>query len=479
MSLQSALSIALTGLQTSSAQIQLSSANIANAHTAGYTKKTAVVDSIILGNQSAGVNIASYQRASDTGLTNALNSSTSLAGLTNTSYNYLTQVQSILDASSDNPALSSAISNFQTAWTAYSTAPESTAAQQTVISAGTTLASAIKTISSKVASLAIQVQNDTASTLSTLNNDLGQLQTINNEVISAQSSGQPIADLQDKQDQLVQSISTMTSVVVMHRDNGSIALYTPGGTPLIDGDAEVFGLNGGVITRSSGQNVTSSLTGGSIQAEVNFADTSNAAAISTDPGTGVIAKLQSQLTKLVDAFTNSSGSTASLFGAAYSSAVTASTASGSSQSASTVASSFFTVTNDGSGNPDVSTFNVKSTLLNGTNVLPQTGAAAISNSFTATATYTASGLAANNVTYAQLGTAILSNFQQAANTLQASSTDATTQQSYYQSTFSNTTGVNIDNELVNLTALQSAYAASAHVISTIQAMLTALENTIQ
>ena len=95
-----------------------------------------------------------------------------------------------------------------------------------------------------------------------------------------------------------------------------------------------------------------------------------------------------------------------------------------------------------------------------------------------TGTFSANGLNVNNQTYAGIATSILSGFQQQANTLQSSSQAATAQQTYYQSTLSNKTGVNIDAELVDLTNLQNAYAASAHVITTIQSMLTTLEGVI-
>ena len=262
---------------------------------------------------------------------------------------------------------------------------------------------------------------------------------------------------------------------VIPRNNGSIALYTQDGTALLDNSAQTFTYNGSSVINSSGQDVTAALSGGSLQAEINFGSTSSAAASSTDPGTGVLTKLNAQISKLVDAFTDSSGGTTSAFATAYSGAVTASTATGASQSGDTLASTFFTVSNGSNGQPDPSTFAVTASLLNGTAELPQTNASTIAASFDATQSYTASGLSASGVTYTQLGTAILSNFQLAANTLQTSSTNATTQQSYYQSSLTTATGVNVDSELVNLTTLQNAYAASAHVISTIQSLLSTLE----
>jgi len=72
----------------------------------------------------------------------------------------------------------------------------------------------------------------------------------------------------------------------------------------------------------------------------------------------------------------------------------------------------------------------------------------------------------------------LSGFQQAANTISSQSSTASTQQTYYQNTLTSQTGVDTDTELVNLTNWENSYAASAHVISTIQQMMQTLENMV-
>jgi flagellar hook-associated protein 1 FlgK len=245
----------------------------------------------------------------------------------------------------------------------------------------------------------------------------------------------------------------------------------------VDGNsAKQFSFNGTAIVDSNGTDVTTAFSGGSLQAATQFIDTSTAGAASTTPGVGVIAKIQSQLSAFVGSLTSTSSSTS--FASTYAAAVTASTATGATQAGQTVATSFFTVALGSGGQPDPSSFAINTTLPAGTAVLPQTGIQAIANSFTAVANYTASGLSAPSSTYAGLAASILSSFQQTANVINTQSTAATSQQTYYQQTLSNKTGVNTDTELANLVAYQNSYAASAHVISTVNQMLTTLMSTI-
>jgi flagellar hook-associated protein 1 FlgK len=471
-SLTQALSIALSGLQTSSSLISLAGNNISNAQTAGYTDKTADLASVTYGSNFGGVNIAGYSRATSLALTNNYNTSTTTAGYTSTQNGYMQQVQTILDSTSSDPQLSSDVANFASAWNQYASAPEDDIQQANVINAAQTLVNDVNSVSSQVTQLGISVDTDITNNVATLNGYLQQVSSLNSELSAASTSNQPTADLQDQMDQLVNKISGLTSVTVQSRPNGQSALYTPSGQLMVDGTSvQNFSTastgTGLIIVSQNGSDVTSAFSGGSLQAALQFVDTSTSAANSTTPGVGTIAKLNAQITALTNAFTDTTNPNS--FASTYAEAVTSSTATGAPQAGDDVASTFFTTSGS---------FAVNANLLSSAASLPQSGVQAIASSFNNTQNYTASGLSASNATYATLTTAILSNFQQAANNISTLSTTATSQQTYYQQALSNATGVNIDTELANLVAYQNSYAASAHVISTVNQMMTTLMSVI-
>jgi len=317
-----------------------------------------------------------------------------------------------------------------------------------------------------------------STTVKTLNTDLAQVQNLNVQIATAQANGQPTVDLEDQRDQAVTAIAAITNVQVMTRANDGIALYTPGGTALLDGQPQVFSVTGGsTVTNAVGADVTAQLTGGSLQAQTDFLSTSG----SNAPGVSVVSNLQSQLQN----FTNMFISTATgSFASTYNNATPTNTGE--------QGTSFFTATLASNGLPDVASFAVNASLVSGATAVKQSAAAAVNSTFSATnlaintsttpatttSTFTAAGLTANNQTYSGIANAILSGFQQSANTIQSSSATATTQQTYYQNALSSESGVNTDTELVNLTNWQNSYAASAHVISTIQQMMQVLENMV-
>ena len=472
MSLSGALSVALSGLQTSTTVAQIISGNIANAQTAGYTTKKANLDAVSNGPSMGGVQVGSYGRASDSVLSATLNGATANASYLGTQNSYMSQVQSILNSSGNPPAFASAVSNFQAIWTQFASAPENSTQQQSVITAGQQLAQTVSGIATQVSSLQTQVQSDLSNTVATLNTSLTQVQNLNNQIAVAQANNQPSVDLQDQRDQAINAVAAITNVQIMQRDNGQVALYTPGGSMLVDGVSQAFSVTGSTVTNALGVDVSGMLTGGKLQAQSDFVSATN----TSGNGAGVIAKLTSQLQNFANMFVSTATGG---FSNTYSGTTTA-------------ANGFFTATIGSNGLPDLSTFAVNSAIVNGTTAVNQTTAAAVSNTFTATnvaintatspqstsSTFSATGMNLSNQNYIGIATSILSGMQQASNTIQSSSTTASTQQTYYQNALSSETGVNTNTELVNLTNWQNAYAASAHVISTVDAMFKTLENMV-
>jgi len=477
-SLAAALSTALTGLQVSTAQMQLTSNNIANAQSPGFAAKSVTLSPIVNGTDVGGVDIASYNRATNVALTTSYNNSTSDASFQNTQNGYIKQVQALLGSTINPPPLENAISTFQSAWTQFQSAPENTIQQEAVIQAGSGVATQVQTISSGVITLTNEITADINIGLSTLNTDLNQIVSLNQQIHSAGPTSAAAGNFEDQRDLLINQIASVTNITVQPRADGQIALYSPSGVLMLDGStqAENFTYNGVDVVASNGQIVTNALTGGSLQAQLQFIAPAAVGNVSSSPGNQVLSKLSSQMAMLANAFTDTTNPTS--FESAYDNATTG---------AGELASGFFQVNTLPSGLPDPTSFSVNPSLLNGTSAVKQASGTAVVSALATNQTFPPAapaglglGLPANsNGTYADMGNAVLGYFQQAANSLSSSSQSATQQQGYYQQAVANATGVNVDSELIALTTLQNSYAASAHVISTVNQMFTDLINILQ
>lgn len=469
-SLLSTLSIAQSGLSAVSSQLQVTSSNVSNAGTAGYTRKSTLLASATLGDVGGGVNVIGFTRNADSVLFTSLSKATSNASFRETQNDYMQRVMDLLGlSSSDDPPLSSNITAFVKAWTALETEPESSVAQQQVINAGMNLSEEVRRVSSGVEDLDRQNFKELGSTLTDLNNYLSEISDLNAKISSAQTGGMASGDLEDDRDQLLLKISKMLNITTLSRGNGQIAIYTNSGYQLLDGSSiSSFSYDGTSVVSDSNPtfSLNGTLTGGSIEALVNFRDSSAAAAASTDQATGVLQKLRDQLDLIADAFlttTTTATSGEDTFAAAYNS--------GAAQ-AGELASGFFT-------GADRTDFAVNSALTGGTAKIKFASIGAVVDSLLdSTRAFSASGLTTTGASYASLATASLTDFQQAANTLSTLGTTASDMVSYLNEKYSNKTGVNVDEEMIALIILQNVYTANARVLSVVQDLFKTLQTIV-
>ncbi|MDD2325547.1 MAG: flagellar hook-associated protein FlgK, partial [Alphaproteobacteria bacterium] len=279
MTLAAALNISLSGIRTTSLQLEQTASNISNASSEGYTTKKINTTSASLGTIGGGVLVSGFSRSENAALFTTLSSATSDASYRATQDNYLQQVMDIWGtSSSDNPAISSVVADFINSWNTLSATPESQINQRQVVSDAEALCDEVQRLAGEVESLDRQCANDITSTIADLNSYLQQVQDFNIKIAQAENSGFSSGDQKDQRDQIVLKIAALMDVTVMERPNGQIALYSDSGYQLVDGaTVRDFSYNGTIVTNSSNTSLSlnSALTGGKLQALIDFrADTS-------------------------------------------------------------------------------------------------------------------------------------------------------------------------------------------------------------
>lgn len=466
MSLESALTISMSGIRAASTQLELTASNISNASVEGYTKKKTITTPAVLGSVSGGTQVSGFTRAENTPLFTTMTKATSNASMLDTQNEYLTQVQDILGtSSSDEPNLSRYITDFVNAWTELSASPESLVCQQQVIQNGSNLADEVNRLASQVEALDRQCYAEIDSTIADLNSYLQQVQDLNSKIGMTINTGLSAGNLQDQRDQLVLKISEITGVTVLDRPNGQIALYTASGYQLVDGSSvRQFSYDGTDVSATSNPalSLNDALSGGSLEALVKFR--SDTTPTSTEPATSVIQKLRGQLDEVVDAFTTLATTATTgedSFAGAYESAAA---------NAGELDTDFFT----GTTRID---FAVNASLLNGTAAVKSGVASEVTDAILdGTRSFSTAGLNITGASYSSYVTSVCAGFQQAAANVQTLYENAETTRAYLEEKHTNETAVNVDDELVNLVSFQNAYAASAHVMSVINTLFSKLEN---
>lgn len=458
MSLISALSTSLGSLKTLQQSVSVISNNIANAGTAGYTRKEATLESILLGADFGGVKISGYSRSSNDTVLNAAIETASDANKRGTQNDYLSQVQQLFGSNIDNPIVSSALDKFSAAWAKLQASPEDVSAQREVVQRGKEFAAEVRRLAAGVENLDRSIQKDLSDTTVELNAALKKIKELNDAITTAAGLNQPYGDYQDQRDQQLQKLASYTGIKVFQRDQSRIAVYTADGYMLLDGSARQFDFDGTNIKLSGTTNaVTSNLSGGKIEALYKMRYDGSPATASTDGSEEVIRKLRSQLDTLASAFLSTS--TSGTFGYAYDNGAANASASPTEQ-----ATGFFT----GSGR---TTIDVASGLLDGSRSVKVGAAAGVVASFTDySRSFSPDGLSASSVSYGGYAQAIVSAAQQAASNAKSLSETAKTQSQYYDERLKNDTGVNIDEEMIQLQIIQNSYQANARLVSVINTM---------
>lgn len=452
------LTLALAGLDVTRARIDTITRNISNAQTEGYVKKT---DSQTVGNLGQ-VTLGPIQRNVSESLLRSLRDTTGTQNQLQTQVTLLSQLETAFGTPSANSSLSSQITNLQNAFQDVSINPEKSSLYSTVISSATSVTQTLHQLSQTVIDTGKNAKTQLSQAVTSVNQTLVTLNEVNNQII-AHSGNEDTSDLQDQRDQLLGTLAGFMDITTFSKPNGAIGVYTRDGKPLVDSSVATIALGGptGVTwsipgTASTSVNVQSGTIGGLL----NLQNTT-------------LPAVQGQLDDIARALTvEFNAINVPIF---YQPGVTPF------NPASTVGyASIIAV------NPTVTQSTIHDgavpaqTLVAGAPLAPGDTTfidKAIALFNRTNVSFTASGLPASG-NLAQVAT----DFITGESALRANAEDAlnseTTLRQTLQSKLSSESGVNVDDEVAQLSVLQNAYAANARVLQTSKDMFTTLFNAI-
>jgi flagellar hook-associated protein 1 FlgK len=245
-----------TGIQTSlrallaqQRALDVTSHNVANASTVGYSRQEALLaaaDPLTIAAGGAtgaaaqlgtGVDVVAYQRVRDSFLDLQYRRQNMSLGEETARSDSLSQVELALAEPGEN-GIATALSNFWNAWSTLSNSPESAAAKQSLLDKSRTLAEAINGLQVTFSEARTEANDELASLTASggevarITNDLKD--TLN-AIRDAEKTGAKPNDLYDRRDLLLDSLSTLGQVSVTASPAGGddIAL---GGVTIIDSD---------------------------------------------------------------------------------------------------------------------------------------------------------------------------------------------------------------------------------------------------
>jgi len=448
----SLLAIAASGAAAAEVALDVTGQNIANANTQGYVEEG--VDDVEVSSSStwstandvslSGVTVSGIVRNADTFLqTNARDTASNTAGATAT-VSGLTDVETAVEDS----GVFKAIGTFQNALTSLAQNPTDSSTRATVIQDGQSMSSAFQIAAQSLSSAQTGLQSEVSNGVNQINTLATQLATINTQ-LSATSGGisansnittSDRASLLDQRDSLLDQISQFGNIATTLNSDGA-ANVTLGG---VSGPPLVTGGSTNTLSATVNSDGTESLTVGN-------------AAVSLSGGS--IAGNQSALTTLGQI----SGNLDSLAGSI---ATTVNTQQGNGT--------------DLAGKPGAALFSgsTAATLTMATTNGSAIAAAAVGS---AAGSSDATNLNAMNTALGTLAPAstmnnILTSISGAVQNATTTQTTLQTLSSAAAASLSAESGVNLNNEAVNLVQFQQAFQASSKMIQTASDTFTAIYN---
>lgn len=240
MSLSSALTNAVSGLNASAREADLIANNIANAQTPGYTRRVAELGAATVGGQGDGVRVDAVTLVEDPAAIAIRRQSDAALGAQAATSDALGRVSDALGVPGSGTALAELAADFETALLAAANDPASDPRLQTAVNTADRLVKTISNLSTETQSLRVAADAEIASQVQTVNQNLQSIERLNRQIQVLTISGGDTAALVDTRKTLIDEVSSVLPIRSAQRQNGEVALFTANGAALLDGPASTL-----------------------------------------------------------------------------------------------------------------------------------------------------------------------------------------------------------------------------------------------
>lgn len=240
MGLSAAMEIGKNGLNIYRVATEVTSENIANVNTQGYSRQRVILESAppTLHNGfplGTGVQIAAVERYYDGLLQQQLVNAQTTQGFDTTKSSVLQQIEPTFNEVS-NDGLGAAITNFFGAWQDLTLNPAGSAERQAVLSRTQILTDNFKAVSTTLND-AISTQNASLVPLTdSINATLKNIAQLNEQIRTTELVSGNANEIRDQRDQLIQDISKQIGITYTENSDGTTDIkYADGGAALVTG----------------------------------------------------------------------------------------------------------------------------------------------------------------------------------------------------------------------------------------------------
>ncbi|AHG19678.1 flagellar hook protein FlgK [Chania multitudinisentens RB-25] len=232
------MNIAWSGLQAAQIGMNVTSMNVANKDTAGYSRQ-GILQSAIgpMGqarlNAGNGVQVDSIRRISDQYLVNQLWQTTTKAQYHTMFDQYISALEKVVGT--DSTSLGNGLDEFVGALSALSKQPDSQALRQQLINQAGALATRFNNVNSFINSQKASIDTQRNATVDQINTLSAGIADYNSKIADMEANGGNTSALRDARDELVRNMNQLVSVKVTEDNDGKYTVSLESGQPLVSG----------------------------------------------------------------------------------------------------------------------------------------------------------------------------------------------------------------------------------------------------
>jgi flagellar hook-associated protein 1 FlgK len=482
MNLTTATNIAQQALSTVSTESATVSRNISGVNTPSFSQKLANIITTLDG----GSEVVSVTNAQNQALFGNVLGATSASATQAAISNGLTSLLAIVGEPGSDTSPAEQLSDLTNAIQQYEASPSESSLATAAVTAAQKLAGTLNSATATVQQVREQADTQMASSVSSINSLMTQFQSVNQQIVIGTASGADITDLQDTRNSILTQLSQQIGITTSTASNGEMSVYTDSGVALDQGGTVSS------VTFQPTQTYTAGTTGNAVYVDgipvtgssstmpIQSGALAGLATLRDDVTVTYQAQLDETANGLISAFaetspSNSSDTEAGLF-----------TNGGSTIPPTSVQVTGLAGTISVNAAVDPSQGGNPELLGNGINFNFNTSD---QGSYDTQLEQYLTNLSANQTFSgaAQIGTTnTLEGYATASVSWLDGEQQNVTSESAYQSTLlststtalSNSTGVNLDDEMSQMLDLENSYSASAKLLTTINDMFADLANAV-
>lgn len=279
MSLAAILNSARSALVTHQLASTITSHNIANVETEGYTRQRVNLSSNLprqttYGQVGTGVRLEGVTRMREGLLDNAVRREGGKAASYGMRTQLLQQAEGLF-AEPGDAGIAASLDAFWGSWSDLAEAPTSNSARLMVRQRGGQLAGALNLAATRLNEIESGVRLQVTETVDTLNSLARQIAAVNDEIMAAEVGGiAPANDLRDERDRFLDQLSKLGSTQVVQQADGTVIVNLDG-SPFVQGgtyqtlSADVVA-GTQIVARANGQQLSFPASGSVLGEMVNF-----------------------------------------------------------------------------------------------------------------------------------------------------------------------------------------------------------------